>query len=123
MLQDGDQAVKFCSFFTQKPGPDVTHAHAVESSMPQHTLMRWQEDPTDEALGNDSFDADDGICHGYLLDKSDDELQNDEWNDLEDDTPQTDHRVETPTHPTSSTNIIPPPAQKQQKLDVPAHIA
>jgi hypothetical protein len=48
----------------------------------------------------------------YLSDKSDDELQNDEWNHLEDDAPETDHCAETPTHPTSSSNIIPPPAQK-----------
>lgn len=85
--------------------------------------MRRQDDPSDEALGNHSFDADDGICRGYLSDKSDDELQNDEWNHLEDDTPEIDHRAETPTHPTSSTNVIPPPARKRQKLDVPARVA
>jgi hypothetical protein len=85
--------------------------------------MRQQDDPSDEALGNHNLDADNGICHGYLSDKSDDELQNDEWNHLEDDTPETDHRAKTPTHPTSPTNVIPPPAQKQQKLDVPACVA
>ena len=78
--------------------------------MLRHTSMRQQDDPSDEALGNHSFDADDGICRGYLSDKSDDELQNDEWDHLEDDTPEIDHRAETPTHPTSSTNVIPPPA-------------
>ena len=100
--------------------------HAAESSARTLSTVRQLDDSSDEALGNCDLDADDGICRGYLSDKSDDELQNDEWNDLEDDAPETEHHAETPTHPrhpTSSTNVIPPPARKRQKLDVPARDA
>jgi hypothetical protein len=64
----------------------------------------------------------DGIFCGYLSDNKS-EL---EWKDLESDTLPTE-AAETendePTllsHPTSSTNVIPPPPRKRQKLDVPA---
>ncbi|KIL57128.1 hypothetical protein M378DRAFT_1031360 [Amanita muscaria Koide BX008] len=54
---------------------------------------------------------------------SDDELQAHEWlNNSEDDTPpaETEHVEASTLHPTPSTNVIPPPLRKRQKLDVPA---
>ena len=123
-VQCSVQAVKFRSFFTQPSRQpllaslNVSNTCTNESHAATSLTAQLEEDP-DVVLGN--ADAD-GICHGYLSDKSDNELEDCEWQNLEHDTPP--ENVEPPTlHPTSSTNVIPPPPQKQQRLDIPARDA
>lgn len=66
-------------------------------------------------------ESDDGVCCGYLSDMSQ-TGQIDEWDDSEDvNAPEMERHIDV-HHPTSSTNIIPPPPRKRQKLDVPARV-
>jgi hypothetical protein len=105
-VQCSGQAVKFRSFFTQPlPAPlNVSNTGTNKSRAAMLLTVQLEEDP-DVVLGN--ADAD-GICRGYLSDKSDNELEDHEWQNLEHDTPP--ENVKPPTlHPTSSTNVFPPP--------------
>jgi len=112
--------MKFRNFFTLKPleplpGPGVPNDRIASGS---NLLVS----PCSEI---ESLSTEE-ICCGYLSDMSESELPtpDDEWSDLEsDDTPEPRHDTRTPaseSHPNSSTNVIPPPQRKRQKLDVPA---
>ncbi|KAF8221070.1 hypothetical protein L208DRAFT_1382401 [Tricholoma matsutake] len=56
----------------------------------------------------------DGICHGYLLDMSDNELGDRKWKILEHDAPLENVKAST-LHPTSSTNLDIPACDVQNK--------
>jgi hypothetical protein len=118
--------VKFRSFFTLRNPPTPLSVPldmdtCVNGSRAAASESLTVDDPSDAAFSNTDTD---GICCGYLSDLSDNEIEDHEWTDLEHDTPasltETENVSTLRPGPNSSTNVIPPPPRKRQKLDVPA---
>ena len=116
MLCPSEQAKRFCSMFFVKP----LKAKASESE------QRTADCDDQPAAENNEIGDDDGICRGYLSDLETNwegysDVENDDYNDI----PVASSFTDSPplVHPSSSTHVIPPPAPKRCRLDIPAHRA